>query len=211
MYGADNFANDSGVSSETLALYARWQSLLIKWNQSINLVQSNSIDDFWFRHARDSEQLTRFISPDTRSVIDLGSGAGFPGISLAIALKYRADAQVTLVESVGKKTSFLRAVIRELGLPAIALSDRAETLPARPYDLISARAFAPLPKLLGYAHRFWGRGTVAVLPKGQSADVEIEAARESYDFSLETKPSITDPDSKILLITDLKRPAKCAS
>lgn len=205
MYSAEDFARDSHVSRETLVFYHQWHALLVKWNQSINLVQRNSLDDFWWRHARDSHQVTDHIPASAKHCIDLGSGAGFPGLSLAIAMRDRPDARVTLVESAGKKASFLRTAIRELGLPAQSLSERAEALPAQIYDIVSARAFAPLPKLLNYAERFWGEDTIGLFLKGQSADIEIEAARETYTFEVDRVQSVTDPEGQCLIISHLRQ------
>ena len=151
-YSIDDFARESNVSRETLEDYQLWHTLLLKWNRKINLVSPVALEEFWRRHALDSWQITPHIPSKAQNSLDLGSGAGFPAIAMAIDAKYRnTDHQNLMVESAGKKASFLRAVIRELNLPAKVTSERAENLSAQPYDVISARAFAPLDRLFNYA------------------------------------------------------------
>ena len=218
---------------EDIEEFYAWKDLLEKWNARINLVSRAAMADYWGRHARDSWQLWPLVPENTRNILDLGSGAGFPGIALAIGCKYAnqqmgqndqgvQDDQsgqgagahqaphmsVTLVESAGKKANFLKTVIRALDLPATVHAGRAEDLAAPekagPYDLITARAFAPLPRLLGYAHPFWGPRTQALLLKGQSAAQELTEAQESWLFHVKEWPSHTDPEAAILLIKDLQ-------
>ena len=208
MYNAQDFARDTDVSRETLALYEKWESLLGAWNKSINLVQRTALEAFWDRHALDSHQVVKFLPQDAKTVLDLGSGAGFPGVSIAIALRETAGAQVTLVDSVGKKGTFLRTVKRELSLPIIVSTERAESLDLPPQDVISARAFAPLPKLLDYALPFWGDNTTGIFLKGRGADGEIAAAREAFDFTVDKHESVTDSDSAVVIIKSLSRISK---
>ena len=206
-YSYEDFARETNVSRETLEDYRAWHALLLKWNRRINLVSPKALDDFWRRHALDSWQITPHIPKDARSFIDLGSGAGFPGISIAIDCKARGRGEVLMVEAAGKKTSFLRAVIRELGLPARASSERAEDLEPAPYDVISARAFAPFPKLMSYAQPFWGQNSLGLLLKGESAPEELTEAEKSWSYEVETVPSLSDPTGRLLKVTGLKRHA----
>lgn len=203
-YRASDFADEPNVSRETFEAFDRWQSLLLKWNRKINLVSSAAISDFWRRHALDSWQVTSFLRPTDETILDLGSGAGFPGIAHAIYLKTEGrTGEVTLVESAGKKANFLRTVIRELGLPAKVWADRAENLPPQVYDVISARAFAPLPQLLTYAQPFWGNDTQALLLKGEASAQELTEAEKSWTFISETSPSLSDESGQILTLTGL--------
>ena len=203
-YSEADFLRDTNVSRETMLDYQRWYQLLLKWNKKINLVSMSDLEDFWLRHALDSWQITQFVPKTAKAYIDLGSGAGFPGIALAIAAKQRADAyHVTLVESAGKKTSFLKAVIRELGLSATATSERAETINPAIYDVISARAFAPLDRLLNYAQPFWGNDTIGLYLKGQNVDQELTQANKIWNYNVETAPSLSSSTGRILKITDL--------
>lgn len=205
---AQDFAKVTGVSRETLQMYAEWENLLTHWNKSINLVQKGTLEQFWGRHAYDSAQICAHIPDQAKSCLDLGSGAGFPGLAVAIGLKQSGEARgahVDLVESNGKKCSFLRAVIRQLGLPAKVLQRRAENLPQTPYDVISARAFAPLPRLLDYAAPFWGTHTTGVFLKGRQYEGEIKQALYNYEFDTQVFDSLSSEDGKILVITGLKR------
>lgn len=189
---------------QDIEAFQAWKALLERWNERINLVSKAAMEDFWTRHALDSWQLWPLVPESTETILDLGSGAGFPGIALAIGCKIREQGEVTLVESAGKKANFLRTVIRELDLPAQVWADRAEKLPSKPYDIISARAFAPLPRLFTYAQPFWGKGTEALLLKGANANTELTQAQESWSYHVETLQSQSDPDGVILRISDLK-------
>lgn len=203
-YGAGDFAREPDVSRETFEDFQHWHSLLMRWNAKINLVSKSAIEHFWHRHALDSWQVWAHVPDSATRFIDLGSGGGFPGLALAIGCKHKAQGHVTLVESAGKKVSFLRTVIRELGLPAEVASQRAEVLPENVYDIVSARAFAPLPELLGYAERFWGAGTLGLFLKGQAVQEEIDAARKTRAFDVHMIPSRTDPDGVIVKLRTLK-------
>ena len=202
-YRRSDFANDDNVSRDILTDFDRWYELLLRWNTRINLVSRHALDDFWLRHALDSWQVWQTIPRSAKTVLDLGSGGGFPGLALAIGAKHSGHAHVTLTESAGKKANFLRTVIRELSLPAIVHGGRIENMPADHYDVITARAFAPLPKLLTYAKPFWGPGTTAILLKGQNADAEIEHARKLWDFDIESHISRSDPGAVLLTISGL--------
>lgn len=204
-YSFEDFADESGVSRETLTDYQAWHALLLKWNRKINLVSPTALDDFWRRHALDSWQIWPHVPETASKFIDLGSGAGFPGLSMAIGCKSRGQGHVTLVESAGKKTTFLRTVIRELELPASATSERAEKITAAPYDIITARAFAPLPRLFAYAQPFWGEGSLGLFLKGEAAEEELTAASKEWTYNVETVPSISDPTGYLLKITELRR------
>ncbi len=184
--------------------FRAWQELLERWNAKINLVSKGAMDDFWTRHALDSWQLWPFVPKQAETFLDLGSGAGFPGLALAIGCKRAGQGHVTLVESAGKKANFLRTVIRELDLPASVWADRAEKMPPQVFDFISARAFAPLPRLFTYAHPFWGETTKALLLKGLNAQTELTQAQESWIYHVEEHQSQSDPDGVILEISGLK-------
>lgn len=205
MYSAESFARDTGVSRETLALYETWELLLNTWNKSINLVQKTALEAFWSRHALDSYQVLGYLPTGTKTVLDMGSGAGFPGVSIAIALRDIDGAKVTLVDSAGKKGTFLRTVKRDLDLPVAVSTDRVEALDLPAQDVISARAFAPLPKLLEYALPYWGEQTTGIFLKGRRADEEIEGAQNAFDFIVDKHPSITDTDASVVVIKNLKR------
>lgn len=204
MYSRANFEKEADVSRETVELFAAWQALLIKWNAKINLVARSTLDDFWWRHALDSWQVWRAVPPSAKTVLDMGSGAGFPGLAMAIGLKTSGrDGQVTLVESAGKKTTFLNTAIRELGLPARASRERVEELPHQNYDVLSARAFAPLPMLLTYAQPFWGPSTIGLFLKGESWAAELTEVEKYWRYTVKPYPSVTDTQGRLLVMSDL--------
>lgn len=203
-FSAQDFADLPDVSRETFEHFQAYDALLSKWNRKINLVSPAAAKDFWGRHALDSWQITPLLPSKTQTVIDLGSGAGFPGIAVAIALKHRGQGgRITLVESAGKKATFLRTVIRELALPATVWGGRAEDIPPQRFDIITARAFAPLPRLFTYAHPFWGQGTQALLLKGQGASQELTDASQRWIYNVTTHKSQSNPTGVILKISDL--------
>lgn len=203
-YTAEDFANETNVSRETLADYELWLAHLLKWNRKINLVSPSALDDFWRRHALDSWQITPYMPEKARRYIDLGSGAGFPGVSLAIAAKSQnPESQVLMVESAGKKASFLKTVIRDLKLPARATSERAEKLEPETYDVVSARAFAPLERLFNYAQPFWGQDTIGLFLKGGNVEAELTEADKSWTYTHELIPSLSDSTGCIVKITGL--------
>ena len=202
-YTANDFASRSDVSRETLEGFRRWQSLLEKWNAKINLVSPTTVGDFWERHALDSWQVVERMPESVTNTIDLGSGAGFPGIAIAIALKQRGRGRALMVEAAGKKASFLRTVVRELDLPCDVTSERAERLPAQGFDLVSTRAFAPLPRLLAYAHPFWKSDTVGLFLKGERLNQEIAEASGDWSFESRTYPSQSSATGHILEVRGL--------
>lgn len=198
------FRAETHVSRETLADYAVWNDLLIKWNKRINLVAPGEVPQFWHRHAYDSWQLTQHLSQDWEKLVDLGSGGGFPGLALGIHAKAQGRGQVHLVESVGKKINFLKTVTRACVLPVTCHAARVEALAPLEADIITARAFAPLPRLFDYASRHLKSGGILLLPKGESADKEIEDAHAEWTFDVERLTSLTQDTASLLRITQLQ-------
>jgi 16S rRNA (guanine527-N7)-methyltransferase len=202
----DEFQSRTGVSRETLDGFDRWRQILVETSTHTNLVARSSLDHFWERHALDSFQLMPLVSRETRLVADLGAGAGFPGIALALGFRDRGQAaRVVMVDSVGKKVAFLRKVIDDLGLDAEARSVRVETLdPTEGFDLVTARAFAPLNKLLGYAAPLLKNGAEGLFFKGRQYQDELTEARKSWTVDPEVIPSQTS-DGVILRIKEVER------
>ncbi|MEP3074336.1 16S rRNA (guanine(527)-N(7))-methyltransferase RsmG [Maricaulis sp.] len=202
----DDFQARTGVSRETLDGFDRWRQILVETSAHTNLVARSSLDHFWERHALDSFQLMPLVSRETRLVADLGAGAGFPGIALALGFRDRGQAaRVVMIDSVGKKVAFLRKVIDELGLDAEARSVRVETLdPAEGFDLVTARAFAPLNKLLGYTAPLLKNGAEGLFFKGRQYQDELTEARKSWTVDPEVIPSQTS-DGVILRIKEVER------
>jgi len=200
---AEGFAAVSGASDAQVADLERLRVMLADWNERMNLVGPSGLAEFWSRHAWDSAQLLG-AAPTALAWADLGSGAGFPGLVLAILLKGRPGARVELVESLGKRCRFLEAVVEALALPAEVRQARAETVAAK-VEVVTARAVAPLEKLLGFAKPTMDLGAVGLFPKGRSADAEIAEARKAWRFKVDILPSRSGPDGRILRITDLSR------
>lgn len=199
-----DFLAETHVPRGTLADFSAWNDLLKKWNNRINLVAPREIEQFWHRHAFDSWQLNRHLPKDWIRLVDFGSGGGFPGLSLGIYAKHHGAGEVHLIESIGKKASFLKTVARELALPVTVHAARIEGLDPLKADVITARAFAPLPKLFDYAAPHLKADAILILPKGEMVDKEVEAAREGWHFNLARFKSVTAPDATILRVTNLK-------
>jgi 16S rRNA (guanine527-N7)-methyltransferase len=200
----EGFAAATGVSRETLAALRRYAELLIKWQAKINLVSGDSLADLWSRHMLDSAQLYPLLPPSARVLADLGSGAGFPGLVLAIL----GVPEVHLIESDARKCAFLIEAARLAGLapgqnPIIHRS-RVEAVPGFAADVVTARACAPLDRLLGYGERFLGPRSVCVFPKGVQVEDELTAAK-NWRMTVERIPSITDSSGTILRIGHITR------
>ncbi|HWA03541.1 MAG TPA: 16S rRNA (guanine(527)-N(7))-methyltransferase RsmG [Rhizomicrobium sp.] len=200
-FGPEEFAARTGVSRETLARLKTLVAMLGDWNARHNLVSVRSLPDVWRRHVWDSAQLCSYIGNDAATLADLGSGAGFPGLVLAELLRGRV--QVTLFESIAKKCAFLRAVSDRLDLGVRVENRRMETSPREIFDVVTARACAPLDRLLGYAQHFAGPGTVCLFLKGQNVALELTEARKNWMLNLQQHPSLTDPSGAILEIREL--------
>jgi 16S rRNA (guanine527-N7)-methyltransferase len=198
----DEFAALANVSRETLSRLKLLVSLLTEWNARQNLVSASSLADVWRRHVWDSAQLVNFIPPDARTIADLGSGAGFPGLVLAELLRDRV--KVTLYEATAKKCRFLEECIARLALPATVRNVRIEEIKTREsVDVVTARALAPLPKLLGYAHHFMGKDSVGLFLKGQNIVSELTEAHKSWRMSLGQHQSRSDPSGVIVEVRKL--------
>lgn len=194
------------VSRETTDRLQALAALTAKWTARINLIGPGTVDDIWQRHIVDSAQICRFAPSEARRWVDLGSGAGFPGLVVAIiAAERNPGLQVTLVESDLRKAAFLATAIRDLQVSAMVETARIEALAPQGADVLSARALAPLPRLLQYAERHLAPGGTAIFPKGARFQGEIDAALETWSFSVQKHPSTTDPDSVILTIGEIAR------
>ncbi len=194
-----------GVSRETTARLERFVQLLGRWNRSINLVSPGSLAAVWTRHVADSLQLLDLAPDGVESWIDLGSGGGLPALPVAAAAaETRPRLRLTMVESDTRKAAFLAAAVRELGLEATVEPCRIEALAPRPYDVVSARALAPLPRLFELAHRFTGPATVLLFPKGERLDSELTAAEAAWHSRAERIASRTEPAAAVLRIRELR-------
>jgi 16S rRNA (guanine527-N7)-methyltransferase len=197
------------VSRETVARLDRFAELLLEWQQRTNLIAPSTEPTLWTRHIADSLQLIA-LAPAARIWVDLGSGGGFPGIAIACALADLPDVaepQVHLVESTGKKAAFLREAVRITGAPATVhgerIADFISHAPAR-IDVVTARALAPLNKLVAEAYPLLKKGTLGLFPKGQDVAAELTAAANCWSIQATLVPSRTDPKSRVVVITGAK-------
>lgn len=195
------------VSRETADRLDRFVDLLLKTQQHTNLIGPATVSEVWTRHIADSLQLLA-LAPDARVWVDLGSGGGFPGLVLACALVERPGAVMHLIESNGKKAAFLRHVICALSLPAQVHERRIEDFaPGFAVDVITARAVAPLAKLLGYVAPLLETGAKALLPKGQDVEAELTEAAKYWNIQADRVPSRTHPAGRIVVVRALARRA----
>jgi 16S rRNA (guanine527-N7)-methyltransferase len=196
----------TGVSRETEARLDRFASELARWNQKINLIGPATADEIRARHVADSLQLLPLRPPGTRHWVDLGTGGGFPGLVVAIAAADEApEIAFTLVESDARKAAFLARAADAAGVTPDIRVARAEALPPLAGDVVSARALAPLPRLLGLVHRHLAPHGTALLPKGRRWREEVDEALASWSFAVQNIPSQTDPAGAVLAIQGVTR------
>ena len=190
-------ADKIDVSRETGQRLETYVALVEKWQPRINLVSPKSIPDIWMRHVWDSAQLAPLIAADTKRILDVGSGGDFPGLVLAML----CDAECHLVESDQRKAVFLSTVIRECGLTAKVHNSRVETLADLDASVITARALAPLDRLLQLLARQLTPGTRCLFLKGARVDAEIATAGEMVNLRHRLHPSLTNPDGFVIDLT----------
>lgn len=201
-----DFLAKTDLPDSVIARLDGYAALLQKWNPKINLVAPSTVPFVWTRHLLDSVQLWDVVPEAATSWTDLGSGGGFPGLVIAmIAKDLRPDLHVTLVESDQRKATFMRSVSRETQTPVTVIAERIEAVELDKADIVSARALAPLPKLLDYAERLLKPSGLAIFPKGANHQAELSAALANWTFTLQKEPSQSNPDSALLCIGDLAR------
>jgi 16S rRNA (guanine527-N7)-methyltransferase len=205
---AGAFARCFGVSRETIDKLSAYEALLRQWQKTINLVAPSTLETIWSRHFADSAQLLALAPPDAKWWLDLGSGAGFPGLVLAIMLAGRDEAKVTLIESDTRKAAFLGEVARRTGAPVDIRPERIEKVATQSKlgaaDVITARALAPLPRLLELAAPAFTAHTTGLFLKGREAETEVDAAKERWAFEGTLQPSQTDSSGRIVVIRALQ-------
>lgn len=206
--GSEDFAEVFKVSREITEKLEIYAALLRQWQKTINLVAPSTLDDVWHRHFADSAQLITFAPPGEGRWLDVGSGAGFPGMVLAILRSEISPARSTLIESDTRKAAFLAEVGRKTGVAVDILPTRIEITSTRvkvdEVQCVTARALAPLPRLLGLVLPYYSERTIGMFLKGREVAAEIEEARKSWDFSVDLKPSLTDPEGRVALIGELR-------
>lgn len=193
------------VSRETLKRLEKLCQLVVKWNPTVNLISKSTTTDIWQRHLLDSAQLYTVWPAGAQQWLDIGSGAGFPGLVVSIlAAEHKPDLVVTLVESDRRKAVFLKEAARFLELPAVVVCQRIENIEPFNADVISARALTSLNGLCQYAQKHLNPKGQAIFLKGASAVAEIEEASKSWRFSIEVEASKTDPSASLILLKDIK-------
>lgn len=199
--GKEAFAAATGVSRETLARLDAYREMLLEANRGLALIGKNTEADIWDRHFLDSAQLLPLLpKPDAR-VIDVGTGAGFPGIVLSIL----GGPRIELIEHNMKKAEFLAAVIARLGLNTVLHAKKIEAVKPFAADAATARALAPLSDLISLTIPFLHQGGIGIFPKGRNAQAELEAARTRYRFDAELISSRTAEDARIVRLANLRR------
>jgi 16S rRNA (guanine527-N7)-methyltransferase len=193
---APSAASITGELRERLTLYA---DLLSKWNPTIRLISPQDLAALWPRHIEDSLQLVPFLPDDLDGAIDLGSGGGLPGLVLALASGVHFD----LVESDGRKAAFLREAALATAAPVTVHAERIETVSIPPQRLVTARALAPLAKLLDLAYPLLAPGGQCLFPKGERAEAELQEAAQRWSMRVQSIPSRTSPDARLLLVHDI--------
>jgi len=201
-YGPSEFQHDVDVSRETRERLEAYVALLRRWNPKINLIGRDTEDDIWRRHILDSAQIAPLIPPTAKIVADIGSGAGLPGLILSIL---NSPATIHLIESDQRKAAFLREAARITQANVIIHECRVEQASLGTVDVLVARACAPLEKLLAMAEKLISIHTLCVFPKGARAELELTAAKTHWKMIARLVPSRSDPQGRILVLTEVAR------
>lgn len=199
-----------GVPRETIERLEIYERILRRWQaNALNLVAPSTLDLIWHRHFADSAQLVAQLSADCGRLLDIGSGAGFPGLVLAIVLAgdpARAAVRITLIDSDQRKAAFLREVARAVAIPVDISGMRVENPETRAkvgsVDVVTARALAPLGRLLSLAAPYFADGATGLFLKGREVESELEAARADWQLDVVLRPSLTDPGGRIAVVRD---------
>ena len=195
------------VSRETAEKLAAFVALLTEWNAKMNLVSKNSLEDVWMRHILDSLQLIKYIPDTAESLLDIGSGAGFPAVVLAIAMQEKMpNAKWTLVESITKKTVYLNDICTRLNLKNVRIeNNRIENLKLKNINIVTARAVAALDVLCGYVFGFADKKTKCLFLKGKTYPEEVQSAQQRWNFDCNVYPNAYSDDGVLLEISNLRK------
>ena len=199
--GPEGFAEIIAVSRETLSRLEAYAALLIRWSARINLVGRDTLIDLWRRHMLDSAQLRPLVPDSARDLIDLGSGAGFPGLVLAIL----GVPRVELVEADSRRSAFLREAARITETDVVIRTCRIQAVPPHPVDVVTARACAPLDRLLDLARPFLAAETLCLFPKGERFEQELTTARKRWTMTVSVEQSLSDRRGVILRLQQVAR------
>lgn len=205
-YDAAAFQRDMNVSRETLEQLERYVALLTTWNRRINLVAKSTLPQIWWRHILDCAQLADLAPPGAARWIDIGSGAGLPGIVIALILAGRGPVEVDLVERNAKKCAFLREAVRLTDAPARVLCCDLDAAPPgtlhQSYDVITARAVASLDELLRLSAPLRKKHTISLFAKGEHVDSELTESRKNRKLDFEQRPSRTNQAASVIVIKE---------
>lgn len=189
------------VSRETKEKLVHYVSLLEKWNKSVNLIAPSTVSDIWNRHIEDSLQILPLLPSEPSQILDIGSGAGLPGVVISLA----SDHKVTMVDSDKKKALFLKEIRRHLGASYDIICERVENIPNQKYGIVTSRACANLSELLALSHPFLEEKSYCLFHKGRNYSKEVEDAEKEWLFNLEVTPSITDNEAALLKLSNIQR------
>ena len=203
----EEFLKTYNVSRETYQKLSEFVKILTEWQEKMNLVSRQSLPNIWTRHIADSLQLYQMLNNDAKEVYDIGSGAGFPAIVLAIsALTENRKTHFKLIESITKKTVYLNDVKEKLGLNNVEiLNNRCENLSLKPADFITARAVANLSKLFLFSAPFTNKNTVLLFPKGKTYMQELIDAKQNWVFDVQIKQNIVEDEGVVLIVSNLRK------
>lgn len=194
------------VSRETIDKLKAYETLVLEWNNKFNLISKSSVSDIWHRHIEDSMQLCEYITQKDEFLYDFGSGAGFPGVVIAIIAQEKfPNLKISLIESIGKKAKFLSVVNDELNLKMDIYNDRIENLNLKKANIITSRAMASLEKLLEYSKPFCSNKTKLLFLKGEKWQEEVKEAEKKWLFKFVAQKSQTSDNGCVLQIENIRR------
>ena len=197
----NKFVKSLNVSRETLNGFYEYETLLSKWNEKINLVSKNTLVDIWERHFLDSGQIIKHVEASGKRWVDVGSGAGFPGLVVALLLRDRKiDCDLVLVEKNPKKGFFLSEVIRKLKLSVEVVNDNIDTLEPLKADILTARAFSELNKLIEIAFRHRKKEGICLFLKGENYRMELDKTLNYWFFDYDIIDSLSSSSGKIIRV-----------
>ena len=200
----NEFVKCLGVSRETLNGFYEYKTLLSKWNEKINLVSKNTLVDIWERHFLDSGQIIINVDASGKRWVDVGSGAGFPGLVVALLLRDRKiDCDLVLVEKNPKKSFFLNEVIRKLNLSVEVVNDNIDTLEPLNADILTARAFSELNNLIEIAFRHRKKEGLCLFLKGENYRIELDKTLNYWFFDYDIVDSLSNPSGKIIRVKNI--------
>ncbi len=201
--GPEDFAAQFPVSRETLARLETYAALLPQWQKAVNLVARSTIDNLWDRHIADSAQLLK-LAPDAQTWLDIGSGAGFPGLVIAILRAQHGQGGVTLIESDRRKCAFMKEVCRQTGIAVDIVEERIESSATHDRvgsaDIVSARALASLSQLIELSSPYRHSNSICLFMKGQAVAAELKEAAQHWSFRCDLVSSITDTSARIAVM-----------